>query len=400
MNNKVIIFLTFFLLLATTCSNVGSRTVKEIEKPPINSRKLEELDSLLEACVRDSCYPGYVLLAVQGGRPYYYKSGGKMSYDSNAKPMKKNSIFDMASVTKVVATTSAIMVLYDEGKIGLDDKVIKYLPEFGEKGKDQITIRDLLTHTSGLPAWHHLWSEGRGPEVSVKNLYNLEFAYKTGEKTVYSCMGFITLGKIVEAITDMPLDKFVTEKVYHPLNMKHTFFNPPEKYYPRIPPTEFDSARGGIVHGKVHDENAYYLGGVSGNAGLFSTAEDLSIFCQMMLNKGTYNGKRIFKSTTVELFTQRQNIVTGSSRCLGWDSPSGQSSSGQYFSDDSYGHTGFTGTSIWIDPQKQMYGIYLTNRVHPTRNNRKMYKTRYQVYNLLQETLAQFPLTKNSKVDY
>lgn len=401
MKHQKLLLFTGIMLLLTSCGILHKPATVEFDtqKANIDEKKLVELDALLDKGLADSCYPGYVLLAAQAGEVFYFRSGGHFTYEADSPEMPKSTIFDMASCTKVVATTSAIMALYDEGKIALDDKVVEYLPEFGAKGKDQITIRDLLTHSSGLPAWSALWKNTENSDGVVKNLFDLELAYETGDKMVYSCMGFITLGKIAEKITGKPLNQFVAEKVYKPLKMKHTFFNPDEKYHSQIAPTEFDSTRGGVLVGKVHDENAYYLDGISGNAGLFSTAEDLAIFSQMMLNKGEYKGTRIFKASTVELFTKRANTVDGSSRCLGWDSPSGNSSSGHYFSANSYGHTGFTGTSIWIDPEKQMFGIFLTNRVHPTRMNRKMYKMRYKVYDLLQESLKDYPLVKNPNVE-
>ena len=232
----------------------------------------------------------------------------------------------------------------------------------------------------------------------MNTIYELELEYRPGTKSVYSCLGFITLGKAIEKIAGMPLNEFVEQEIFNPLNMDHTYYNPPIKYYDNIAPTEYDSARGGIVTGKVHDENAYYIGGISGNAGLFSNVHDLAIFSQMMLNKGIYRGRRIFQPETVELFTKRQNLVNGSSRCLGWDSPSGKSSSGHYFSEKSFGHTGFTGTSVWIDPEQDLFGILLTNRVHPTRKNRKLYKFRYKIYDELQKSIKNVNLNKNPNV--
>jgi CubicO group peptidase (beta-lactamase class C family) len=211
-------------------------------------------------------------------------------------------------------------------------------------------------------------------------------------------MGFIILGKAVERITGVHLNEYVKQEIFDPLGMETTFYNPPKKFYSKIAPTEYDSARGGMVQSKVHDENAYYLGGVSGNAGLFSNVHDLAIFSQMMLNKGIYKGTRIYKSETVELFTKQQNIPEGSSRCLGWGAPEGRSSSGHYFSQKSYGHTGFTGTSIWIDDHKNLFGILLTNRVHPTRKHKKIYKIRRKLYDKLQEAVQDYPLTKNPNV--
>lgn len=364
----------------------------------ISLDELSDLEELLISGVQDSAYPGGTFLAAKDGIIFHKKAFGNFSYEKDAKKVEPKTIYDLASITKVVATTSAAMLLYDRGRLDLDRPVYEILPEFGQKGKDQITFRHLLTHSSGLPAWAPLWAKGKGAEKMMNTIYELELEYRPGTKSVYSCLGFITLGKAIEKIAGMPLNEFVEQEIFNPLNMDHTYYNPPIKYYDNIAPTEYDSARGGIVTGKVHDENAYYIGGISGNAGLFSNVHDLAIFSQMMLNKGIYRGRRIFQPETVELFTKRQNLVNGSSRCLGWDSPSGKSSSGHYFSEKSFGHTGFTGTSVWIDPEQDLFGILLTNRVHPTRKNRKLYKFRYKIYDELQKSIKNVNLNKNPNV--
>ena len=365
----------------------------------VNNDTLKNLDNLIEKAIADSAFPGAVYLGSKDDHIFHFQNYGYFDYQNKSTKVEKNTIYDLASITKVIATTSAIMLLFDEGKIKLDEKVSDYIPEFGVNSKEEITIKDLLTHSSGLAAWVSLWNDTDNPSEVEKNLYNLKLVYKTGEKSVYSCMGFIILGKVVEKITNKGLDEFLAERLFTPLGMKNTFFNPSKKIFARIAPTEVIDERNGLIHGKVHDENAWFIGGVSGNAGLFSTAYDLSIFCQMMLNKGIYKGTRIFKKNTVELFTKRQNVVEGSSRSLGWDTPSENSSSGHYFSESSYGHTGFTGTSIWIDHEKQLFGIFLTNRVHPTRTNRKIYKMRSKAYDYLQKSIKGQKLTKNPNLE-
>ena len=364
----------------------------------VASDTLDLLDSILVAGVQDSAFPGATFLAAKDGIILHQKAVGNFTYQENAKNVNPGTIYDLASVTKVVSTTSAAMLLYERGQLELDTPVYKIIPEFGQKGKKQITFRHLLTHSSGLPGWAPLWKKGDTAEDMVDAICEMELEYETGEDYVYSCMGFIILGKVVEKITGMPLSEFVKQEVFEPLGMEYTFYNPPQEYCPQIPPTEYDSARGGFVHCQVHDENAYYLGGVSGNAGLFSNVHDLAIFCQMLLNKGIYQGTRIFQQETVDLFTKRQNIPEGTSRCLGWDTPSGNSSSGRYFSTKTYGHLGFTGTSIWIDPVKNMFGILLTNRVHPTRENNQIYHIRYKTYDKLQKAVQDYPLKKNPNV--
>ncbi len=364
----------------------------------MHSDSLAKLDSLLHYGIRDSAYPGCTFLAAKEGVIFHEKALGKLSYAPDSPSVTLGTIYDLASLSKVIGTTSAAMWLYDQGLLQLNHPVAEVLPEFGQNGKDKVTFHHLLTHSSGLPAWHKLWETAATPQAMLQTIYQMELQYEPGTQTIYSCLGFIVLGKALEKLAEQPLDQLLQEQIFAPLGMAHTGYNPPQKYQERIAPTEYDSARGGIVHGRVHDENAYYLGGVSGNAGLFSTVQDLAIFCQMMLNKGVYDQQRIFKTKTVEKFTRRQNLVAGSSRALGWDTPGGESSSGHYFSGKAYGHTGFTGTSLWIDPQKALFGIWLTNRVHPTRENHKLYRFRYQVYDQLQQAVQDHILTKNPNV--
>ena len=395
MNKKLLLPILVLTTLFFSCSSVNNKVIVPVTNADDilhNQDTLFSLNQLLHKGLQDSAYPGFVCLAAKDGNTFYYENGGNFTYDKNSQSMDKSTIFDLASLTKVISTTSAAMLLYDRGELDLDSKVVDYYPEFGDHSKEIITVRHLLLHNSGLPAHVRLWEGTNNSSEMFQKVCNLELQYEPGSKSVYSCIGFITLGKVIEKITNQDLATFVSENIFEPLHMDSTFYNPDEKYLSSIAPTELDSTRGGVLVGKVHDENAYYLDGISGNAGLFSTAEDLSIFCNMLVNKGSYNGVKIFTPETVELFTSKKNNPEGSSRCLGWDSPSGNSSSGHYYSVGSFGHTGYTGTSIWIDPHKKMFGIFLTNRVHPTRLNRKMYKMRYKVYDLLQQSITDFPL--------
>lgn len=355
----------------------------------VDRNKLYEIEELLVKGVEDSAYPGGTFLAARDGINFYETAFGELTYDDNSPAVKMGTIYDLASVTKVIGTASAAMILYDKGLLKLDKPVASVLPEFGKNGKEKVTFRHLLTHSSGLPGWDKLWEKGDTPDEMLKVIYEMPLEYATGTKTVYSCLGFIVLGKAIEKLADKPLDVLLREEVFGPLNMTRTFYNPPDELINEVAPTEYDKERGGIVQGKVHDENAYYLGGVAGNAGLFSTVHDLAIFAQTMLNKGEYQGVRIFKEETVDLFTTRQNIVDGSTRALGWDTPTNHSSAGKYFSKISYGHTGFTGTSIWIDPDKRLFGILLTNRIYPTRENQKLDTFRADIYDKLQEAIVE-----------
>jgi CubicO group peptidase (beta-lactamase class C family) len=238
-------------------------------------------------------------------------------------------------------------------------------------------------------------------EGRLDSLYNSEPETGIGEKMVYSDIGFITMGKLVEKVGGVTLDRIVDSLVFNPLGMNSTYYNPPKEKLHRIVPTEIsDQYRIGLIRGEVHDENAHSIGGVAGHAGLFSTAQNLAKFSQMMLNGGIYGWTRIFKAETVDLFTQPANIVEGSSRCLGWDSPDGESSGGVYLSDSSFGHTGYTGTSLWIDPENKIIVILLTNAVHPNRSwkNPKYFDWRQRIHSAVYETLGFKEKNPNLKI--
>ncbi len=350
-----------------------------------------EVDSLMEKAVADSVFPGAVLLFGHNGRVVYNKSFGKFTYAADAKPMTTDAIFDLASVSKVIGTTSAAMLLYDEGKLDLDKPVAEYLPEFGNNGKDSIKVRNLLLHNTGLPAFKAYYKLYDNAKDILADIMNSKLEYETGSKYVYSDLGMITMQKVIEKIARMPMDQFLKKRIFEPLGMNNTMYNPPKELWDRVVPTEVDNYwRMTTVKGKVHDETAYQLGGVAGHAGLFSTASDLSHIAQTYLNGGTYKDKRIFAEKTIDNWTSKQ--TNQSTRGLGWDtkSPDGYSSAGEAFSVTSFGHTGFTGTSIWVDKEKDLYVILLTNRVYPTRANRKIVYFRPTLHNEIVKSLSYF----------
>ena len=335
------------------------------------------VDSIISSAVKDNTFPGAQLMVVKSGEILHKKNYGQLDYSSNSAEVNDGTIYDIASLTKVVGTTTAIMKLYDEGKINLDEKVTTYIPEFGENGKENVMVKNLLLHNSGLPAWQKFYLTCKTADEVIDSIYNANLIYKIGDSTVYSDFGFIVLGKVIEKISSLSLDKYLMKEFYEPLRMKHTFFKPSDVYLNNIAPTEIDSVwRKRLVCGTVHDETAALLGGVSGHAGLFSNTSDLAIFVQMILNGGSYGGVQYIKPETVKLFTERKNKYV--QRGLGWDFKSleGYSSAGSLFSMKSFGHTGFTGTSIWVDPESKLFVIFLTNRVHPTRVNTKISKIR------------------------
>jgi len=323
------------------------------------------LDQAIDQAIREDQIPGAVVIAGSRGQVLYRKAYGNRAVTPAVEAMTVDTIFDCASLTKVVATTSAVMKLLEQGKLRLNDRVTQYLPEF-QGGKSDITVRHLLTHFSGLrpdvdiePAWS-------GYDTGIRLALVDKPVGPPGLRLVYSDINFILLGEIVHRLSGMMLDDYVRREIFDPLGMRETMFNPPASLRARIAPTEM-LAGGLLLRGVVHDPTARYMGGIAGHAGLFSTADDLARFCQMMLDRGTWRGARIVSPLTVEKFTTPaspadQPILRG----LGWDIDSPYSGErGDLFPIGSYGHTGFTGTSLWLDPSSNTYVILLTNAVHP-----------------------------------
>jgi beta-glucosidase-like glycosyl hydrolase/CubicO group peptidase (beta-lactamase class C family) len=337
---------------------------------------LQRVDGIVNSAIADSAFPGAQLAIVKDGLLVYDRTFGRLTYDPASAPVDERTMYDLASLTKVIATTSAVMKLVDSGKIGLDDPVAKYLPRFDAGEKAAVTIRHLLLHRGGFPPFRRLWLECPDSAAVIDTIAATPLVAAPGDSTVYSDLGFITLGKIVEKVSGMTLDAFVKKEFFVPLRMRNTTYVPPESLRSRCAPTEIDTAwRKSLVQGTVHDENAAFIGGVSGNAGLFSTASDLAVYMQMLLNKGLYAGRRYLSEKTVAEFIEKR--APGQERWLGWDmrSPRG-SSAGAFFSPASFGHTGFTGTCIWADPSRNLVVVFLTNRVYPTRANMKIARVR------------------------
>jgi uncharacterized protein YbbC (DUF1343 family) len=371
----------------------GCQTPSPVTPPPtpVSPRiaAFEEVDRLLEGFRQRGAFPGGVVAVGYRGSLVHLHPFGRLTYDADAAPVTADTLYDLASLTKVVATTTMAMILVDEGRLDLDRPVQQFLPGFQGPGKEAVTVRHLLTHSSGLAAVAPLYKELRGRTAFVERIQSMDLVYPPGSRSTYSDLGIILLGEILERVAGQPLEDFVRERIFAPLGMRETTFRPPAELRPRIAPTEFDPWRGRLVHGEVHDENAFALGGVAPHAGLFSTAGDLARFAQMLLDGGALDGRRIVSRETVELFTRRAGIP-GSDRALGWDTKSAEgSSAGSLFSSRSFGHTGFTGTSIWIDPERQLYVILLTNRVHPTRENQLIREVRPVVADAVVRALAE-----------
>ena len=333
----------------------------------MSAARLQAIDRLVARGIKEGGYPGAAVVVGRKGAAVWEKGFGNLSWSKTSGAVTSGeTIYDLASLTKVVGTTTALMILFDEGRIDLDATVAKYLPAFSGGYKDSVTVRQVLTHRSGLPAGRDLWRVATNPQEARLMVIDAPLACKPGSCYIYSDLGADILGMIVETVSGQGLDEFLAARVFAPLGMSDTFFRPADSLRARVAPTEVMPPRGYPLKGEVHDENAYALGGVAGHAGLFSTAKDLSVFAQMMLNGGTYGDVRIVADSTVALFTRR----TAGSRALGWDTADGDGGAGTYLTERAYGHTGYTGTSLWIDPDREMFVILLTNRVHAAKARR------------------------------
>ena len=381
------------------------------EEVGMDARRLALVDSLIADAILTGATPGAALAIGRHGRLVRLSGHGRLDWRSGFGLVTDSTIYDLASLSKVIGTTTAAMILVDEGKLDLDAPVSRYLDDWRGKGdKEGVTVRHLLTHSSGLPAYSPLWRELRGRDAYARRIGAMGLAYTPGSRTVYSDLGIMVLGFIIEEVTGQTLDVFLDERVFGPLGMRDTGYNPrswadpvpggagygeamPESdgalpILARVAPTEVDTVyRHTHVHGVVHDENAYALGGVAGHAGLFSSARDLAVFAQMMLNGGEYDGIRVVDSEIIALFTRRAD---GSGRALGWDKPGASDP----FSPRAYGHTGFTGTSVWIDPEYDLFVVLLTNRINPTRNNTKHAALRRAVHDAVIRAITDMPVKK------
>jgi CubicO group peptidase (beta-lactamase class C family) len=321
------------------------------ESVGMSRSRLALIDDVVLSGIRAGGFPGAAVIVARHGGIVWERGYGTLDWQSDVAVDAERTMYDVASLTKVVATTAAAMVLVDHKKMRLDERVKHYLPSFSGGAKDQITIRDLLMHRSGLPAGRDLPKSG-GPESARKAVLATSLVHAPDSEYVYSDIGLDVLGFVIERITQRPLDQFVRGAVYTPLGMRSTMFRPAPSLRARIAPTEATVARG-----EVHDPTARALGGVAGNAGLFSTASDLAVFAQLMLDGGVAGKKRLFASSTVRAFTMPGPAWRG----LGWQTCPGDGSCGQYLSTRAFGHTGFTGTSMWVDPERELVVIVLTN---------------------------------------
>ena len=408
--------------LADTFCREGAIMVSPREVDParagLSADSLAALDDLILAALADSAAPGAALAIVRRGQIARLRGYGRLDHDPAAPPVTPASIFDLASLTKVVGTTTAAIILAQRGAISLEDRVTDHLPWWGEgdPAKAQVTIRHLLLHQGGLPPFRRFFLEMEGREAYEDAIGALPLDYTPGDSTVYSDIGLMTVAFIVEQVTGRPLDDFLQDEVWGPLGMADTDFTPGPAEWDRIATTELDESYRGIhVHGVVHDENAHAIGGVAGHAGLFSSARDLAVFAQLMLDRGVagpctadrtsglpchrprFHPVAIFAPGRVDRFTRRQSDT--STRAIGWDTPSPRSSAGDYFSGRAFGHTGYTGTSIWIDPTQDLAVVLLTNRVNPTRNNSRHVPLRREVHDRVARAITDTPPPPRERPD-
>jgi uncharacterized protein YbbC (DUF1343 family)/CubicO group peptidase (beta-lactamase class C family) len=337
--------------------------VSTIAASPLNPAKLGEIDVAIQKALDEHRLPGAVVWVEHGGE-IYWRAYGKRSLVPTVETMTRDTIFDAASLTKVLAGTPALMLLVERGKVKLDAPVSTYIPEYAGE-KSQMTVRELLTHTSGLPPDVSTEPKWEGTETAIQKAAAMKLDSVPGTKFRYSDINFFTVGEIVARVSGLPLNQFCAREIYGPLKMTDTGFLPPRSKIPRVAPTEMTD--GLMLRGTVHDPTARFMGGVAGHAGLFTTAPDMARFARMMLNLGQLDGRRIFKPETVKMMTSVQTPPgMQDRRGLGWDLDSAFSSPrGQHFPLGSYGHTGFTGDAFWIDPFSKTFFIFLSNRVHP-----------------------------------
>ena len=390
-----------FVALITACGRTGAREDTPVPASAgipraapsslgFDSTRLAGVVGYLRAEADSGAFPGAVLAVGRHGRLALLAPVGHYGVD-DPRPVEAGTLYDLASLTKVVALTTACMLLVDAGQLELDAPIDRYVPAFRGAVKDRVTVRHLLTHSAGLLADLPLYDSTATRTAALTAVDSTTLVAPPGTTYRYSDLSAIVLMQAVERVTGEPFDRLLSRRVFGPLGMPATRFRPPPSWRDRIAPTEHDTVfRHRWLRGEVHDESAARLGGVSGNAGLFSDAPDLSRFAAMLLNGGAWDTLQLIRAETVAEFTTRQNLPPGSTRALGWDTPSdsGYSSAGTKLSRRSFGHTGFTGTSMWMDPDRDLFIILLSNHVHPTRGKTAILRVRAHVADLVADALT------------
>jgi uncharacterized protein YbbC (DUF1343 family) len=352
-------------LLPTASAQAPSRRLAVIspDAAGFDATRLAQVDTAIQKALDEKKMPGCVVLIGRQGKVAYLKAFGSKRHLPSVEPMTTDTIFDLASLTKPIATATSVMRLVEEGKVRLRDPVATHLTEFAVNGKEKITVEQLLTHQGGLIADNPISDYAPGTEIAVDKLMAIGLSNPPGTKFVYSDVGFMVLGELVKRVSGKPIHEYAREKIFEPLGMSETSYLPNEPLRSRAAPTE--QRDGKWMQGEVHDPRAFALGGVAGHAGLFSTAEDLALYADMMLMRGAAPKGRVLGEATVNQMTTRHPVSSGY-RGLGWDMQTGYSANkGETMSSSAFGHGGFTGTGIWIDPELDLFVIFLSNRIHP-----------------------------------
>jgi CubicO group peptidase (beta-lactamase class C family) len=342
---------------------------------------------VLEDAISARAFPGAAVAVTRGGNLVVSKGVGRFTYENGSPLIAADTIYDLASVSKVVATTAMAMILYERGELDLEIPVASVVPEFAgeDPRRDEITVHMLLAHSSGLPAYLKLFEQAHTADELMRAALRVDLTAEPGARAEYSDIGFIILGELLARLADEPLDRFCQREIFGPLGMARTCYCPPSAWRAQIPPTVDDRAfRRRVVQGEVHDENASVMGGVAGHAGVFAPAADVALFACAMLN----GGRPILRSEALALFTRRQPEPPGTSRALGWDTPSQPSQSGRHLSPSAFGHLGYTGTSLWIDPELQLAITLLTNRTWPDHSNQAIKRVRPTFHDSVVEALS------------
>ena len=329
----------------------------------MSARRLAVIDDIVNEGLSRGKMPGCVVVVGHRGKIVYRRAFGFRQLQPEKVPMTVDTVFDMASITKPVVTATCVMLLVEDDKVDVDQPVATYLPEFGANGKQSITVRQLLTHMGGLIPDNHIRDYADGRERAIERIHALAPWVEPGTRFAYTDVGFIVLGELIQRVSGQPLEEFVRQRVFQRVQMEETGYLPDDSLKKRCAVTE--QRDGKWMQGDVHDPRAWALGGVAGHAGLFSTADDLACYCQMLLNEGQWNGESVMQPATVQLMRSPQTVSSGL-RTLGWDMKSPYSSNrGDLMSAAAFGHGGFTGTAMWIDPPQDLFVIFLSNRVHP-----------------------------------
>lgn len=355
---------TFLLVVVSVAAlNAAGLPLAAPEAVDLDGERLSRIDGVVAAGLADGEMAGSVVCVGRQGRIAYLKAYGYRQIEPEKIEMTIDTVFDMASITKPIATATSTMLLVERGSLKLSDRVAEHLPEFAQNGKDQVTIEDLLLHQSGLTPDNALSDYEDGPAKAMENVYALSLRADPKTKFMYSDVGFIVLAELIRRKAGQDVHEFSQENLFRPLGMNETGYLPRQELRQRAAATEQRDGR--WMQGEVHDPRAFRLGGVAGHAGLFSTAHDLAVFAQMLLNGGEYDGKRILDVKTLNVMSSGYEVSSGM-RGLGWDKQSGYSSNkGDGFSERAFGHGGFTGTTFWVDPELDLFVIFLSNRLHP-----------------------------------